>query len=43
MEPCEKFKDLADNLKVSGKFVPEGDKVLTAGDWMVQRARQMGS
>ena len=43
MEPCEKFKDLKDDLKVAGKFEPEGGKILTAGDWMVQRAKQMGS
>lgn len=43
MEPCEKFKDLNDDLKVAGKFEPEGGHVLTAGEWMVQRAKQMGS
>lgn len=43
MEPVEKFKDLNDNLKVAGKFEPTGGKVLTAGEWMVQRAIQMGS
>ena len=43
MEPVEKFKNLNDNLKVAGKFEPKGDKVLTAGEWMVQRAVQMGS
>jgi len=43
MEPVDKFKDLNDNLKVAGKFEPKGDSVLTAGDWMVQRAIQMGS
>ncbi|KEF59940.1 uncharacterized protein A1O9_04788 [Exophiala aquamarina CBS 119918] len=43
MEPVEKFKDLNDNLKVAGKFEPKGGSILTAGDWMVQRAIQMGS
>lgn len=43
MEPCEKFKDLGENLKVAGKFEPEGGKVLSAGDWMKQRAKQLGS
>lgn len=43
MEPVEKFKDLNDNLKVAGKFEPKGGSVLTAGEWMVQRAVQMGS
>lgn len=42
MEPLEKFKDLGQGLRVTGKFEPEGDKVLTAGEWMVQRGKQMG-
>lgn len=43
MEPVDVFRDLNDNLKVAGKFEPKGDRVLTAGEWMVQRAIQMGS
>lgn len=43
MEPCAKFNDVEEKLKVAGKFVPEGDGVLTAGEWMRQRAIQMGS
>lgn len=43
MEPLEKFKDLADHLKVAGKFQPEGGDRITAGEWMRQRAAQMGS
>lgn len=43
MEPCEKFRDLNESLKVAGKFEPEGGSVLSAGEWMVQRAKQMGS
>jgi isopenicillin N synthase-like dioxygenase len=42
MEPLEQFKDLEAGMKVAGKFKPEGDKVLTAGEWMIQRTRQMG-
>ena len=45
MKPVEKFKDVNEELKVAGKFQPEGDpnQVLTAGEWMRQRAKQMGS
>jgi isopenicillin N synthase-like dioxygenase len=43
MEPVEKFRDVEEKVKVAGKFEPEGNGVLTAGDWMVQRAKQMGS
>lgn len=43
METCEEFKHLGGKGKVAGKFEPEGDGVLTAGEWMRQRAVQMGS
>jgi isopenicillin N synthase-like dioxygenase len=43
MQPLEKFKDLNEKVKVAGKFEPLGNKVLTAGEWMVQRAKQLGS
>jgi isopenicillin N synthase-like dioxygenase len=43
MEPLEEFKDLAEEVKVGGKFEPEGGKVLTAGEWMRQRSIQLGS
>ena len=45
MQPVDKFKDVNEELKVAGKFQPEGDpnQVLTAGEWMRQRAKQMGS
>lgn len=43
MEPVEKFRDVEEKVKVAGKFEPEGDGVLTAGEWMKQRAVQMGS
>jgi len=43
MEPLEEFKDLGEHLKVGGKFEPEGGKTLTAGEWMKQRSRQLGS
>ena len=35
MEPLPKFENLRHDLQVTGKFVPKGDKVLTAGEWMV--------
>lgn len=45
MEPVENFRELSEKVKVAGKFVPEGGEgqVLTAGEWMKQRAKQMGS
>ena len=43
MESLKEFDDLADHLKVTGKFVPSGGKTLTAGEWMQQRSVQLGS
>jgi isopenicillin N synthase-like dioxygenase len=42
MEPLEKFKNVNQKLTVAGKFEPEGNEVLTVGDWMMQRTRQLG-
>ncbi|KAL1601619.1 hypothetical protein SLS60_006534 [Paraconiothyrium brasiliense] len=43
METCEEFRHLGEGGKVAGKFEPEGEGVLTAGEWMRQRAVQLGS
>ena len=43
METFSEFRHLGEKAKVAGKFEPEGDGVLTAGEWMRQRAVQMGS
>lgn len=43
MEPLAKFENLGESLKVAGKFEPAGGKVISAGEWMVQRGIQMGS
>ena len=43
MEPLEEFRAVSEDVKVAGKFVPEGGKVLQAGEWMRQRGIQMGS
>ena len=43
METLPEFEQLGKGVKVAGKFVPEGGKTLTAGEWMKQRAAQLGS
>ncbi|KAF2443865.1 Clavaminate synthase-like protein [Karstenula rhodostoma CBS 690.94] len=45
MEACEEFKHLGGKGRVAGKFEPrvERGEVLRAGEWMRQRAVQLGS
>jgi isopenicillin N synthase-like dioxygenase len=43
MEACEEFRHLGGRGRVAGKFEPEGEGVVKAGEWMRQRAVQLGS